>query len=146
MSQSLIARQLAEKAHEGRFRRDGVTPEFSHCVRVREIAKRRGGDDLVEAACYLHDSVESGVLSYEDMRSAGICEEVVVAVKLLTFNNKRPYQEQVRSLLGNRIARETKIADNLANIGDEPTDRQVLKYTKSLQLLLEPQPPQKFER
>lgn len=134
--QSHIAHDLARKAHDGKFRRDGVTPEFSHCARVVEIAKRRGGNDLVAAACYLHDSVEGGVLSYDGMRNAGICEEVIEAVRLLTFNNKKPYQEQVRGLLGNQIAREAKIADNLANLGDEPTDRQVLKYANSLQLLL----------
>lgn len=134
--QSKIAYALAEKAHEGRFRRDGFTPEFSHCIRVREIAKRRGGDDLVEATCFLHDSVEDGLLSYSDLVAAGICEEVVTATRLLSFSKKKPYLDQVRDLLGNRIARETKIADNLANLGDEPTDRQILKYAQSLQLLL----------
>lgn len=35
-----IATEIAEKAHEGQFRRDGVTPYISHPVAVKEIVKK----------------------------------------------------------------------------------------------------------
>ena len=136
MRQQDIAFGLAEKAHAGQFRRDGTTPYFDHVRDVARIAQMRGGDDKVIAAALLHDVMEDCNVTEFELLEAGICQEVVDAVKALTLDGDTPYHEKIKALSSNPIARVVKIADNLSNLSDEPTDRQILKYAKSLQILL----------
>ena len=135
---SYIARNLAEKAHEGQFRRDGETRYFNHVEWVAIITARRGGTDEEIAAAYLHDTLEQTTLTVEDMRKAGIPETVIEAVKLLTLDKSQTYMWNIDRIVssGNEIARNVKIADNLANLSDDPTDAQILKYAKSLKKLM----------
>ena len=138
MRQQDIAYELAKKAHEGQFRRDGVTPYFNHVVDVARIVQMRGGDDLAIATALLHDTAEDGVLSFSQMKDAGIEDEIIEAVKLLTLDKEFTYDQNIKfiKLSDNDIAIKVKIADNLSNLSDAPTDRQILKYAKSLQILM----------
>jgi len=137
MRQQDIAYGLAETAHRGQFRRDGITPYFYHCMDVAAVAMRRGGRDLEVATALLHDTIEDHRLSFVEMKNAGICEEVMNAVQLLTLNKEFTYEQNIRIIKdsGNKLAIAVKIADNLANLADDPTDKQILKYAKSLQIL-----------
>ena len=139
-----IAYELAQKAHEGQFRRDGVTPYFNHVVDVARIAQMRGGDDLVIATALLHDYYEENPnKTTTDLLNAGILPEVVVAVVMLTHikkgKNKESYSDYVQTIKNsnNQLAIKVKIADNLSNLADDPTDKQILKYAKSLQILMQ---------
>lgn len=67
MSETIDARAeaYARKAHEGQFRKDGVTPYFSHCLEVADEAYFLANDEKskeslleVRAAGFLHDVVE----------------------------------------------------------------------------------------
>lgn len=133
-----IAYELAQKAHEGQTRRDGVTPYFNHVRDVARVAGDRFGfDDELIATALLHDTVESGA-SIVDLELAGINGRVVSAVLLLSLNKSISYEENIRAIKNsnNQLAIKVKIADNLSNLSDDPTDKQILKYAKSLQILM----------
>lgn len=133
-----IAFELASKAHKGQFRRDGVTLYIEHPREVARIAGDRWGfDDELIAVAWLHDTQEQTALTSDDLRNAGISTRVIGAVEALTLNKLISYFDNIRCLRNDELARRVKIADNLANLGDEPTDRQILKYAKSLQVLME---------
>lgn len=135
-----IAYELAENAHQGQTRRDGVTPYFNHVKDVARVAGDRFGfDDELIATALLHDCVEShGEGFYNEMSAAGISTRVMDAVMFLTLDKKKSYDENIRAIKNskNPLAIKVKIADNLANLADSPTDKQILKYAKSLQILL----------
>lgn len=133
-----IAFELAQKAHEGQTRRDGVTPYFNHVRDVARVAGDRFGfDDELIAAALGHDLLEDTRLSVDDLRNAGLNERVVAAIIDLThLHENENYEQAILRAKGNSIARKVKIADNLSNLADSPTDKQILKYAKSLQILM----------
>jgi len=55
----------------------------------------------------------------------------------LTRRKGQTYEEHIQEIAGNALATEVKIADNLTNLSDSPTDRQIEKYAKSLLVLVE---------
>lgn len=134
-----IAYELAKKIHKNETRRDGITAYFNHVQDVaRVVCERFGCDDELVATALLHDVIESGA-SIVDLELAGINGRVVSAVLLLTLNKSISYEENIRAIKNsnNQLAIKVKIADNLSNLGDDPTDKQILKYAKSLQILME---------
>ena len=46
---------IATKAHEGQYRRDGVTPYIEH---PKAVAARVRGDEKAEMVAWLHDVIE----------------------------------------------------------------------------------------
>lgn len=133
-----IAHELAHEIHENEYRRDGNTPYVHHVLDVARVAADRFGfDDELIATAYLHDSVESGA-SIVSLELAGINGRVISAIQLLTLDKRISYEDNIRVIKNskNDLAIKVKIADNLANLADFPTDKQILKYAKSLQILL----------
>ncbi len=134
-----IAFELAVKAHKGQTRRDGFTPYFKHVEDVARVAGDRFGfDDELIATALLHDTLEDTSLSEKQMQDAGIHHSVIEAVQWLTLTKDRHYLDNISAIKNsnNQLAIRVKIADNLANLADSPTDKQILKYAKSLQILL----------
>ncbi len=135
-----IAFELTQAAHEGQTRRDGVTPYFNHVKDVARVAGDRFGfDDELIATALLHDCLEDTSLSEKKMADAGICQNVIEAVQWLTLSKDKSYLGNIRAIKNsnNHLAIKVKIADNLSNLADSPTDKQILKYAKSLQILME---------
>ena len=130
------AKRIATEAHAGQFRRDGVTPYIRHPEKVAEIVRRRGGDYEVIAAAWLHDVLEDTNTTAYDLKCQGVGEDVTQAVVALTHQENESYFDAINRAKKNAIARQVKIADNLANLGDSPTDRQIIKYSKSLGILM----------
>lgn len=132
-----LARHLATQAHAGPFRRDGTTPYIAHPAGV--VRNLEGESAEVLAAAWLHDVVEDTATSPEGLRAAGIPESVVKAVRVLTKGDEddADYLARVR---GNPIARRVKMADLLHNLGDRPTERQVIQYARALLYLHDPDP------
>jgi guanosine-3',5'-bis(diphosphate) 3'-pyrophosphohydrolase len=67
---SLVVRayELAEKAHEGQFRRSGE-PFVTHPLAVAGVLAGLGMDDVTLAAALLHDSVEDTAVSLEEIEA-----------------------------------------------------------------------------
>lgn len=138
MRQQDIAYEIAQKAHEGQFRRDKITPYFDHVKDVARIVQMRGGNDEEIAAALLHDTLEDTNLTKFDLLNAGIKQSVVDAVIALThLHEAELYEQAILRAKANSIARKVKIADNLSNLSDAPTNKQIIKYSKSLQVLME---------
>jgi (p)ppGpp synthase/HD superfamily hydrolase len=127
-----LARELAELAHDGQCRRDGVAPFLRH---LEAVAAQLRNDPLAEAADWLHDALEDTALTTKDLAEAGIPAEVIEIVKLLTLTNGISYERYLEAIARNPVARRVKMADLIANLSDHPTDRQIAKAAKSLQFL-----------
>lgn len=136
------AAQIAKQAHTGQFRRDGITPYFTHC---NDVARRvqvlcpttdeAERETLIDVS-FLHDVLEDTDVTIEDLREAGIRPAVIEAVQLLTKPADHSYADYIAAIKSNPIAKRVKIADMLSNLADTPTEKQILKYAQALQFLL----------
>ena len=84
-------------------------------------------DETSACVALLHDVVEDGHYSLEDLRRAGMTDEVVAGVAALTHDLAVPYLTYVMGLRANPVARVVKLADlrhnaNLSRL-DEVTDK-----------------------
>ena len=127
------AAAIAREAHAGQFRRDGVTPYILH---PQAVAARVAGDPLAEALAWLHDTLEDTSATPELLREQGIPEEVIIGVSMLTKAEGADYEEYLRAIKANPLAKKVKIADMLSNLSDQPSEKQILKYAKGLVILL----------
>ena len=97
---------IARKAHEGQFDKSGK-PYIEHPKRVAEGVH----GEAAKAVAYLHDVIEDTDVELEDLRKAGIPEEVIVAVEAMTHRDGEDYFDYIERLKKNPLAREVKQAD-----------------------------------
>lgn len=131
--------EIAERAHKGQKRRDGVTDYIEHVLAVAQrTAKMTDWDQQAVQVALLHDVLEDTQVTEFELREAGVDEEVIAAVKLLTKSVGQSYDAYVKRLVEtkNRLALIVKKADILSNLADEPTDKQIKKYANALLILL----------
>lgn len=105
-SQAETARSIAEMAHRGQVDKAG-RPYIEHPAYVAASVD----GDAAKAVAWLHDVVEDTPTTLEDLRAAGISDEVVEAVDLLTHREGTPYIDYVRRIRSNETARAVKLAD-----------------------------------
>lgn len=103
---------LAAEAHAGQLDKIGV-PYVEH-VRAVAAGLVPFGDQLVMAGL-LHDIVEDTGWTAERLIGAGIPREVVSVVEAVTNQPGVPYEEKIKTIVGNRSATLMKIADNAHN-------------------------------
>ncbi|MCM8541692.1 MAG: HD domain-containing protein [Lentisphaeraceae bacterium] len=127
------AEEIATKAHEGQFRKGGEIPYIIHPQRV---SKRVKGDPDAEAVAWLHDVLEDTDVTAEILRSEGIPDNVIEAVKALTKSKEIPYNEYLENVRNNELAKKVKIQDMLDNLSDNPSNKQIIKYSKGFLVLL----------
>ena len=128
--QEVIA--FAMKAHEGQFRRDGVTPYIVHPIMVMVNVE---GGDKERMVAVLHDVLEDTDFIADDLLYHNIDTEVVEAVEILTKTKGQSYEDYLVGVRENDLARVVKISDMHSNLNDTPTERQIEKYTKGLEFL-----------
>lgn len=137
--QSEIARRIAEKAHAGQTDKAG-RPYIEHPAHVAASVE---GDEA-KAVAWLHDVIEDTPTAFDDLRAAGINEDVIDAVRAMTHDKSVPYFDYVRALKKNPLARQVKLAD-LAHNSDlsrlpHPTDEdraRQAKYRQAIEILQE---------
>ena len=83
-------------------------------------------------AATLHDILEDTPATEDDLRAAGMPEDVIAAVVALTHRPEDSYEAYVEQLAGNALAREVKLAnrtesDWVVSKGLEPADRIVVE-------------------
>ena len=110
-TQEAIARAIAEKAHAGQVDRCGA-PYIDHPAHV---ASRVQGD-AAKAVAWLHDVVEDTDVTLDDLREAGLSEEVVAGVAAMTHHEDEPYLDYVRRAKADPLARQVKLQDLLHKI------------------------------
>lgn len=113
------ARQVAIKAH-GTQDYDGIFPYEKHLDDVVEVLKRFS---IVHpkylCAAYLHDSIEDGALSYNDIKSyfgEEVAEMVYCVTDEIGRNRKEKKQKTLPKTASNSDAVIIKLADRIANI------------------------------
>lgn len=128
------ARNFAQMAHTGQFRRDNKTPYFQHVDGVARLVQPQKPDYI--ATAYLHDVIEDTSYSSMDLTKVGFPKIVVNAVLILTKFDHIFYEEYLKLIKMNAIARAVKIADMTYNLNDTPTDKQKKKYEEGIKFLL----------
>lgn len=132
---AMEAIKLAIKAHAGQFRRDGVTPYVVHPITTALLAASRGGQTDAIGTALLHDAIEEGRLSAYELERSGLSENVVKAVLALTKKPSESYALYIRRVKANHIAAFVKRCDIAANLSDDPTPKQRVKYLAALSIL-----------
>jgi (p)ppGpp synthase/HD superfamily hydrolase len=95
------ARVLAVQAHQGHLDRYG-RPYIDHPLRVAQHPSLQG-DELLVAAGLLHDTVEHGRVTWQEVRDAGADAELLGLLDAIT---KRPTEHEADYLL--RVARHPR--------------------------------------
>lgn len=129
-----MAREIATKAHQGQFRRDGKTPYISHPQRV---AKRLEGNPQAQAVAWLHDVLEDTSVTSTELRQAGLGEDIIKAVEILTKTRGVKYLDYLQRVKASDLARQVKIQDMLDNLSDKPSDKQIVKYARGFLVLID---------
>ena len=124
----MTALEFATKAHEGQFRRDGVTPYIEH---PKQVASAFEEDSFYYEIALLHD-----VLEDTDTTEAELLKHfdgfTVDILRTLTHGKNEPYEEYINRVMWDTVAVRVKLADIAANLADAPTPRQIVKYTNAL--------------
>ena len=97
---------LALTAHNGQKDRAGA-PYILHPLRVMLAM----ATDLEKQAAVLHDVIEDGGITPENLRLEGFSEEVCSAVVALTKKPGESYNQYLNRVNANAIARKVKMAD-----------------------------------
>lgn len=132
------AKAIAVIAHRGQTDRIGVA-YIEHSLRVAA----RLSDPREVAAAWLHDVIEDCNISAQDLLDAGISQDVVDAVLLLTRTEDVLKDEYYKAIRKNPIALAVKLADIADNTDErrtsqlEPDERERLakKYREALAIL-----------
>lgn len=138
------ALQLCFSAHKDQFDK-GNMPYVFHPYHLAE----QMSDEKTVAVALLHDVVEDTSITLNDLRGHGFPEDVVEAVKLLTHSkpkmNDSEYEEYIKAISENPIAKEVKLADLIHNSDlsrlpvnkctDKEAAARVKRYEKAIKLL-----------
>lgn len=131
------AYEIAEKSHKGQRDRAGVD-YFQHVLFVASFFE----SEKEKAVALLHDVVEDTVTTLNDLRAAGIPDEVVSAVAVLTKQRGDSYIEYIENVKNNELARKIKLVDlaHNANLNrfSKPTKKDYErreKYLKAMEIL-----------
>jgi (p)ppGpp synthase/HD superfamily hydrolase len=130
--------EIATLAHAGQFRRDGVTPYIEH---PRTVASHFEHGTGLWAVAWMHDVLEDSDYLPADLLAAGVHPQVVEALVLLTHMKGESYKQYIENIKRHKdtagsLALKVKIADIATNLGDDPTERQIKKYSDALSILI----------
>ena len=137
------AKEIATLAHQGQFRRDGVTPYIEHSEAVASAFEE---GTLEHDAALLHDVFEDDPIFSRDpslgrkyLLDNGIHFEVVNAVAVyLTHKKGDSYQDYIEKIVlhaDDSLPAKIALADIAANLADAPTEHQIKKYTNALKII-----------
>ena len=104
---------FAAQAHAGQTRLSGE-PYLSHPLAVAFTLSAMGFDEPTVAAGLLHDTVEDTSVTLEDLAEI-FPAEVVNAVRLLTHDKGTDYDDYVREIRNDPVAKAVKTADLMHN-------------------------------
>jgi len=135
------AEEIATKAHEGTFRRDGVTPYIVH---PRAVAAMVDTEEE-KIVAWLHDVLEDTTTTQFDLMHhprllLSDCE--LCCLESLVHLVWQSYEEYIAEIVylhkrdgWYQSAINVKIADIVCNLSDNPTEKQKKKYYKALKIL-----------
>ena len=101
-----LALSIARKAHEGQLDKAGVD-YIKHPIYVASQVE----SEEEKAVALLHDVLEDSPITVEELLIAGLPEEIVTAVKVLTKKPMQDYQAYLETVKTNPLALVVKLAD-----------------------------------
>lgn len=139
------ALQICFSAHKDQFDK-GNMPYVFHPY---HLAEQMTSEKTI-AVALLHDVVEDTSVTLNDLRGHGFPEDVVEAVRVLTHSKPKlsdsEYEEYIKTISKNPLAREVKLADLIHNSDlsrlpiqkctDENALLRVRRYKKAVEMLL----------
>lgn len=125
-----IAKDIAARAHAGQTRRDGV-PYLTHPAAVAASVPT-----VLQPIAWLHDVCEDSDITLDDLRRAGLPEQVVEAVGAITKREGEDYEAYLDRVVANPQAAAVKCADIAHNLGSQPKPASRAKYLLALPRLL----------
>ena len=128
MKQLEKAIAIALRVHEGQRDRYGH-PYILHPLHVM----MQMDSEAEMTAAVLHDVIEDSEMTLDDLREEGFSVEVLEAVRLMTHDSQDSYEENVRELRPNPMARKIKLADLQHNMDIRRMDRVEVKDTERLE-------------
>ncbi|ESQ91459.1 Guanosine-3',5'-bis(Diphosphate) 3'-pyrophosphohydrolase [Asticcacaulis sp. AC460] len=128
---------LAAKVHAGQVDKAGQ-PYILHPLRL--MLRMTATEEKIVAV--LHDVVEDGGITFDDLRAMGFAEAVIAGVDGMTRRTEENYQDFIVRAAGHPLARAVKIQDirdnmdltRLNSVSDKDLER-VAKYHRSLRYL-----------
>lgn len=138
--QEQLARDIAMRAHAGCVNPKTGEPYITHPAHVAACVQ----GDAAKAVAWLHDVVEDTELTLDDLRTAGLDEDVVRGVDGMTHRPGEEYLDFVRRAAADPLARRVKEADVRHNLdlgripcpGERDLERVRTKYLPALRILL----------
>lgn len=131
------AMKIAYQAHKNQLDKGGM-PYIFHPLHLAE----QMDTEYSVITALLHDVIEDGSISLEDLKAEGFPDPVLEALSLLTHNKNVPYLEYIQQLKSNELARKIKLADLAHNSDttrlsclDEYSRRRIKKYKRAIALL-----------
>ena len=102
------AMKIAYDSHKEQVDISGI-PYIYHPIHLAEQMT----DETAVCVALLHDVVEDTAMTFENLESLGIKEEVIIALRLLTHDESTPYMDYIRTIKKseNRTALMVKLAD-----------------------------------
>lgn len=129
---SKLALKVCIKAHEGQFRRDGITPYHSHPIAVASTMS----DPIRYITALLHDVVEDTYMTLNDIeRTFG--KLIAKYVGTLSKEKGDIYAEYIKEISQCSVCTDVKIADIKHNSSSNPTQKAILKYASALEILIQ---------
>jgi (p)ppGpp synthase/HD superfamily hydrolase len=130
-----LANDIMLEAHAGHFRRDGVTPYRHHPEAVAKSLLGQSG--VVVAVALLHDTMEDAPDFTPDvLLMRGIPKQIIDILQILTHPKYTDYFAYIHKVKTNPIATMVKLADIQHNLSDAPSQRQIEKYAKAVDILI----------
>ncbi len=133
------AMRIAFDTHKDQTDKAGM-PYIFHPI---HLAEQMDTEDEVIVAL-LHDVVEDGDITFNDLRAFGFSQRIINALSLMTHDNAIEYMEYVRNIRHNPLATKIKLADLLHNSDttrldsvDDKVLKRVEKYKKAISFLQE---------
>ena len=84
---------------------------------------------------WLHDVLEDSEITSQDLCDKGISAELVRVVETLSKKREQSYSDYIQSVCSSEIAVKVKKADLIANMTENPGNRQIVRFSKALIVL-----------
>ena len=118
--------KIAAKIHNGN--KGGQNkPAILHPIRVM----LKMDDQLSRTVAILHDVVESGKMTVDDLINQGFSQKVCRAIDLLSRRKKESYNHYINRVKTNKLAIKVKIADLEDNYITRNNKKKLSKLDKS---------------
>jgi len=103
-------------------------PYIWHLIRVARKLKHKNEKLLA----LLHDVIEDTDTNIEEIKALGVCDEIIEALGLLTHKENVPYEEYIRNISTNPLAKAVKLADLSDNSNAERLEKLPLEIQTKL--------------